>query len=141
MSRAMIEANEVITLRADHTVRPLHSFNPTRSIDDICRVSVPDAAAVLDEHVPGWHQRITRPLVMESVDDCVFGQVFGDEPGSRRFFGLLPPKKCEPGSLMASGYLKGRLFFEKRGLDDRPFVFSSPQAAPYWGAEISRRST
>ena len=67
MSRAMIEANEVITLRADHTLRSLNTFNPVKTIDDICRVAVPDAAAVLDEHVPGWHQRINRPLVMSDV--------------------------------------------------------------------------
>ena len=37
--------------------------------------------------------------------------------------------------------MKALVFFGERGIDDRPFVFSSSQAAPYWGAEISRRST
>ena len=94
-----------------------------------------------DEHVPGWAWRITRPLNMASVDDCVLGQVFGDDPPSRRFFGLLPPKSRKMQTIENSGFWKGSTYLMHMGLIDRPFVFSSVKAVPYWGAEIDRRTT
>jgi hypothetical protein len=118
---------------------PLAKQYISDKIDDLCRVGVPDTAAFLDEHLPGWHARVTRPLQMESVHDCVLGQVFEAEEGDRgrRFFGLLPPKKSS--ALVRSGYVKGRLFLDERHYLERPFVFSAPQAAAYWMAEIERR--
>lgn len=127
------EAREVVRERR------FNSFNPRGywedRIEEVCRVGVLDAAAFLDEHIPGWHERITKPLDMGSVHDCVLGQVFAQQPGKRRLFGLLPPKFEYP----SPGYSRGVVFLMDRGFS-RPFVFSSEKAVPYWGAEITRRS-
>ena len=110
---------------------------------DICRSGVPEAAALLDEHIPGWHERVTKPIDMSSAFDCVLGQVFDpsrEEGDSRRLFGLLPPKKGAT-DLGGSGYVRGLAYFKRQGIIMRPFVFSSSRAVEFWGAEISRRST
>lgn len=96
---------------------------------------VADAAAILDEHVPGWSLRITQPIEMGSVYRCVLGQVFKERP--RRWFGL----RYDDG--FTCGYARGLYFLMCRGwdVDKRPFVFSSNQALPHWEAEIKRRAS
>ena len=43
--------------------------------------TIDQAAAVLDEKVPGWYKKIdTEKLNMENVDCCIIGQLF---PGER----------------------------------------------------------
>lgn len=130
MSRAMIDAADMTTPQAR---MGMNTFNPMAyyesRVDEICRVGVPDAAAFLDEHIPGWHERVTRPITMGSVCSCVLGQVFGD-----------PSDSEYDTHLFNTGYIKGVLFLRERGFNDRSFVFSSDTAAPYWGAEITRRS-
>lgn len=95
---------------------------------------VADAAAILDEHVPGWALRITQPIEMGSVYRCVLGQVFKEPP--RHWFGL----RLDDG--LACGYARGLDFLMRRGWDEdnRPFVFSSRRALPHWEREIKRRS-
>ena len=88
-------------------------------------------AAFLDEHVPGWYERIIKPLKMKSVYDCLLGQVFA--PRRRRF-----GRKVEL-SLGTSGYTTGMRFLHDRNWVEQPFVFSSPKAVPYWEREIARR--
>jgi len=120
------------TATAEPEVRVLNTFNTMayyeQKVDRICREGVPLAAVVLDEHIPGWHLLVTRPIEMQCVNDCVLGQVFGEEGE-------------DADDLFSSGYAKGVLYLRSMGVIDRPFVFSSEKAAPYWGAEISRRMT
>ncbi len=80
---------------------------------------VVEAAAVLDEHLPGWHERITRPLDMDDFDLCVLGQVFGTQS--------------------ENGFSKGLVFLKARGFLAQPGVFAFDEAAPYWNKEIERR--
>lgn len=84
---------------------------------------VAEAASVLDEHWPDWHKRVTRPLDMDDVHDCVLGQVF-DGPG----YGL-----------SNNGFANGLILLKDRGFMVPPGVFSLPEAEPYWNREIGRR--
>jgi hypothetical protein len=107
-------------------------------VREVCCVGVPLAAAVLDEHVLDWHQRITRPLNMGCIRNCVLGQVFDpnlseNEP-KRRFFGLFSGKRER------DGFTGGLSFFHERGIEPEPFVFAADEAIPFWEAEVARRS-
>jgi hypothetical protein len=95
------------------------------TFEETVEVGVIDTAAILDEHVPGWHDRITRPINMGSIHDCVCGQVFAKP----RFF--FDKHDC--------GWGRGSAFFAKRGIHPAPFVFSAIEARPYWEAEIEKR--
>jgi hypothetical protein len=95
------------------------------TIEELIEAGVADTAAILDEHVPGWHKRITRPIDMGCIDDCVAGQVFSKP---RFLF-----------DRYSSGWSRGCAFFSKKGIRPAPFVFSAEDAAPYWEAEIAKR--
>lgn len=85
--------------------------------------TIGDFASVLDEHVPGWHERITQPLRMSSCELCVLGQVFAPGPvGDRR-----------------DGYERGLEFLYARGIDDPNEIFTNPTAVYYWDREIEAR--
>lgn len=92
-------------------------------LDDelILERGVAEAAAVLDEHIPGWYDRITEPLEMDDLDLCVLGQVF-----DRSFPGL-------------SGYGNGLAFLREIGFRPTAGVFSAWLARPVWDREIQRR--
>jgi hypothetical protein len=86
---------------------------------------VRDTASVLDEHVPDWSYRITRPLEMGCIFGCVLGQVFKENPDE---------------DLLGNGWMRGSIFLHERGIPERPFVFTAVEAAPYWNAEIAKRT-
>lgn len=79
----------------------------------------------LDEHIPGWHERVTAPLNMESCTNCVLGQVFDRESIYRT------------GS---AGFGAGMEFLIANHVLVQPFVFTHPKAVPHWEAEIARRT-
>lgn len=82
------------------------------------------SAVFLDEHLPDWHERVTKDVRMQSAYDCILGQIFRAEDG------MWDPQ---------SGYVRGMKFLRSRQWAERPFVFSSPNAAPHWDREIARR--
>ena len=86
---------------------------------------VRDAAAVLDEHVPAWNERITRPINMACIDCCVLGQVFYDEHDD---------------DCCGSGYYRGAKFLGAKGITTPPFVFTAVEVTRYWNAEIAKRT-
>jgi len=93
--------------------------------------AVSDAAAFLDEHVPGWEKRVTRPINMISPHTCILGQVFARPP--RKWLGL---RKKDP---ILNGYARGMRFLRQRYWVEHPFVFSSNIGREHWYAEIDRR--
>lgn len=44
---------------------------------------------LLDRHVPGWHERVTKPVNLRDGDECVLGQVFATErrPATQSAYG------------------------------------------------------
>lgn len=86
-------------------------------------------AALLDEHCPGWASKITKPLRMQSVTGCVLGQVFAKP--TRRLF--------RSRDHFDSGFERGLTFLLERGYIDKPYVFTSHYAVPFWEAEIAKR--
>lgn len=104
------------------------------SWNEIVRDGVADAAACLDEHVVGWHERVTEPLVMSSLYLCVLGQIFAPQP-QRRWFGLRKPSLSHE-----SGYGRGLQFFRELGVTPGGLgTFCSRTAKPFWEDEIKRR--
>jgi hypothetical protein len=96
-------------------------------LDGTLERDVSYCAAVLDEHVPEWHTKITRPIAIVTCHDCILGQIFGDD--------------CSNETWIDTGYVQGLIFLRERGWIDRGNVFSHPNAVPFWEAEIARRST
>lgn len=84
------------------------------------RQDVSWAAAVLDEHFPGWEDGITRPLEMRSCHGCVLAQVFGDF--ARGLSALF--ERCGEGFVRRT-YSTG--------------VFALTESTPFWVSEIARR--
>lgn len=119
--RRLIEENEEQGARWEDVLNRVLLLDGTLALD------VGYCAAVLDEHLPEWHKKITRPIAIMSCHDCVLGQIFGDGTSY--------------GKWIDTGYVQGLFFLRERGWVDRPSVFSHPNAVPFWEAEIARRST
>lgn len=76
-------------------------------------------AALLDHHLPGWADRVARPVQVDSVTDCPVAQVYGSWVG-----GAL---RLDHGETVGYGFLS-------RGFErDREAL----EAA--WAGEITRR--
>jgi hypothetical protein len=124
---------------ADHSASPMNPFATPDHLDQITffdpgalKRAVADTAAFLDEHVVGWHRKITRPIRMESVNECVLGQVFALP--KRKWYGRRDDQ-------YTCGYARGMNFLAERNWpeDRHSFVFTTREARPYWEAEIKRR--
>lgn len=88
------------------------------------RKKVLDAAAVLDEHKPGWYYKVsTETLDMGSIDNCVLGQVFRPR--------LFPRWR-------SSGWGRGLDYLEGKGFL-RTSAFCSREDHKNWVNEIERR--
>jgi len=87
---------------------------------------------VLDEHEPGWHERIDRnSLDLSSPHSCILGQIYREETGEFAFLhGWL--RLCEWGT-------KGPTFFHgwENGVESG--AFCSNAARPYWRQQITSR--
>ena len=94
--------------------------------EELLGFAVSITADQLDEHVPGWHSKITKPLWMESCRDCVLGQVF-DDVAPKNSFGV-------------AGFGAGMEFLRDNDVLVQPFVFTHHKAIPFWEAEIARRA-
>lgn len=94
---------------------------------------VRDAAAVLDEHFPGWHKKITQEIRMHSVYGCILGQVFSKQ--SR-----LPWRRDQHHCGYGRGYAALRARLGNEALSDLDVAFATTEAKPLWEAEIKRRT-
>lgn len=107
------------------TLTEIAEIHGIDDLEEMFERDVRDAAAVLDEHVPCWNERITRPINMDCIDCCVLGQVFHENPDD----------DCS-----GSGYYRGLKFLAGKGITTPPFVFTTTEVTRYWNAEIAKRT-
>jgi len=120
-----------VTIVLDPTTPALEpTTTPSRTIietwKDQRRQRVADAAAVLDEHKPGWYKKVsTETLDLHSHHNCVLGQVFRP-----RFFA----------NIRQSGYGRGYDFLSDKNSFHHPTAFCSNEPdRKFWIEEIEKR--
>lgn len=99
----------------------------------LVETQVGDAAALLDEHFPSWHEKVAREIEMHSIHNCILGQVF--EKQSR-----LPWRRDAFSCGYARGYAALRARLGGEDLSTVELAFCARDAKPFWQAEIKRRA-
>lgn len=90
---------------------------------------IADAAAVLDEHKPGWADKLDLDtLDLNSGRYCILGQLF--QSSRLNFLGY-----------RGDGWGRGSRFLEKRGYRNFGGVFCSDEDKSTWLVEINKRRT
>lgn len=129
----MITTVEDLRIPLNGWASPQEHEQYQQRFEGLVETRVRDAAAVLDEHFPGWHKKITQEIRMQSVHGCVLGQVFSKQ--SR-----LPWRRDQHHCGYGRGYDALRTRLGDEALSDLDVAFATTEAKPFWEAEIKRRT-
>jgi hypothetical protein len=102
-------------------------------LEGLVETRVRDAAAVLDEHFPGWHKKVTQEIRMHSVHSCILGLVFSKQ--SR-----LPWRRDQHNCGYGRGYGALRARLGNEALSELAVAFATTEAKSHWETEIKRRT-
>lgn len=128
----MIEEPRTVPLNGWAARAGSYAQEQSRLFLALVETQVGDAAALLDEHFPGWHEKVTREIELSSIHNCILGQVF--EKQSR-----LPWRRDAFSCGYARGYVALRARLGQEALSTVELAFCAKDAKPFWQAEIKRR--
>lgn len=105
--------------------------------DPILGEAVREGAAWLDENYPGWEQRVTKPIVMWSPQQCVLGQAVPVVEGQSS--GYASALHLHPNDLIHAFDGEGRLGFAVNWDSNMPGIMQYEALAQLWERLLAAR--